>query len=63
MAKKLTNGEAWTRATNEVRAKTAVNAVGPVDDGARLVDLPADDASFWDAVEKRAVELGGRPAS
>jgi hypothetical protein len=57
--KKLTNGEAWAQATNEIRASWG--DIGGVDDGATLADTPRDDRAFWEEVEKRAVELGGLP--
>lgn len=59
---KLSNAEAWAQATEEVRKRTSGVAVGPVDDGATMADMPGDDSAFWDEVEKRAVQLGGRPA-
>lgn len=57
---KLSNADAWERATNETRASWG--DPGPLDDGATAADLPQDDRAFWAEVEKRAVALGGLPA-
>lgn len=57
---KLSNAEAWAKATDETRA--AWGNPGPLDDNATARDLPEDDRAFWDEVEKRAVALGGHPA-
>jgi hypothetical protein len=60
-SKKLTNAEAWVRATEIVRHRHAED-VGPLDDTAKLTDLPSSDAWFWDEVEREAIVLGGHPA-
>jgi hypothetical protein len=59
--KKLSNAEAWERATEIVRRRRT-SKIGPLDDTARFADLPGDDTAFWDEVEKEAVALGGHPA-
>ena len=59
--KKLSNEEAWQQAAMEVSRRNP-RGVGDLSDDASLKTIPTSDVDYWDAVEKRAVELGGTPA-